>query len=137
MELTPRQIALAQNTWLEVASDEEKAAKLFYDHLFEIYPDVRPLFSTNMTIQRLKFMAILTTVVESLGNLESLRGEVEAMGKRHKAYGADSAHYPAVGEVLIKTLGELLGPKFTPEVKTAWTAVYTRLAEIMIEASDY
>jgi len=137
MDITPRQIALAQNSWLAVAADEGRAAQLFYEQLFEQHPSVKPMFSDNMTIQQLKFMAILTTVVESLGNLESIRGEIEDMGKRHKDYGALPEHYPAVGAVLVQTLSEILGSKFTPEVEEAWSSIYNRLADIMIEASDY
>src|SRR5262245_35604156 len=43
------------------------AGKLFYDRLFEVAPEVRPLFQGDMAIQQRKFMATLATIV---GNLD-------------------------------------------------------------------
>ena len=39
-------------------------------------------------------------------------------------YGVVPAHYDLVGDMLIKTLKDALGPDFTPEVQKAWTDVY-------------
>jgi hemoglobin-like flavoprotein len=40
-----------------------------------------------------------------------------------------------VGEALLWTLGKSLGEGFTPEVRAAWTAAYTLLSGVMIEAA--
>lgn len=38
-----------------------------------------------------------------------------------------------MGQALLQTLEEGLGDKFTPEVKEAWTAFYTMVADKMKE----
>ena len=42
------------------------------------------------------------------------------------------AQFPVVGDCLLYTLEKGLGPAWTPDVKTAWTAAYTTLANFMI-----
>lgn len=44
MTVTLRQKELVQDTWERVAPDSEIAARLFYDRLFEINPQLRALF---------------------------------------------------------------------------------------------
>ena len=41
--------------------------------------------------------------------------------------------FQPVGESLLWTLQEGLGDLFTPEVEKAWTAIYTIVADVMIE----
>jgi hemoglobin-like flavoprotein len=40
-----------------------------------------------------------------------------------------------VGLALLQTLAAVLGDTFTPEVKTAWMALYVRLSRIMQAAA--
>jgi hemoglobin-like flavoprotein len=57
------------------------------------------------------------------------------MGRRHKDYGVQPAHYGIVGTALLGTLEQGLGKTFTPEVKEAWAAAYDILAMTMQEAA--
>ena len=62
-------------------------------------------------------------------------GKVKALAGRHVAYGVEEAHYATVGAALIWTLEAGLGAAFTPALREAWTAAYTLLATVMIEAA--
>lgn len=57
------------------------------------------------------------------------------LGRRHVEYRVRPEHYPIVGGALLDTLAVALGPKWTPEVKAAWVAVYTVVADTMIEGA--
>jgi hemoglobin-like flavoprotein len=57
------------------------------------------------------------------------------LARRHEGYGVRPQHYDTVGAALIWTLEQGLGTAFTPEVKAAWVAVYTNLANTMQAAS--
>jgi hypothetical protein len=70
--MTPDQIKLVQRSFAKVAPISDQAATMFYDRLFEIAPAVKPLFHTEMKLQRNKLMATLATVVAGLGNLETI-----------------------------------------------------------------
>ena len=132
--MTPDQVTLVQQTFAHVVPVADKAAETFYGRLFDVAP-AKPLFRGDMTEQRHKLMATLAVVVRGLSDLPSILPAASALAKRHVDYGARPEYYPAVGEALLWTLARALGPRWTPEVASAWTAAYTTLSEFMIEAA--
>jgi nitric oxide dioxygenase len=133
--MTPEQITLVKESFAKVAPIAPQAAALFYGRLFEIAPEVKPLFKGDMTEQGRKLMQVLATAVGGLDRLADLVPTVQALGKRHAGYGVSDAHYDKVAEALLWTLGEGLGDGFTPAVKDAWVEVYTVLADTMKQAA--
>lgn len=134
--ITPEQKEQVQETWKLVEPISETAADLFYGKLFELAPEVKPLFKSDIKDQGKKLMQMIGVAVAGLDNLGELTPAVAALGKRHVGYGVEDAHYNVVGEALLWTLGQGLGEKFTDEVKEAWTIVYTTLAGVMMEAAS-
>lgn len=132
--MTPQQIELVQTSFKKVVPIAATAADLFYGRLFEIAPEVRPMFPQDMTEQKAKLMGMLGTAVTNLHKLETILPAVKALGERHKGYGVTAAHYSPVGAALLWTLEKGLGADFTPEVKSAWTETYTALAGLMTTA---
>jgi hemoglobin-like flavoprotein len=130
--MNPTQIKLVQESFAKVAPISETAAELFYGRLFEIAPRVKAMFPADMSAQRKKLMMMLATVVNGLGNLESILPAASALAKRHVGYGAKPAHYPVVGSALLWTLEKGLGEAWNPELAEAWTAVYGTLSGFMI-----
>ena len=130
--MTPEQIELVQTSFSKVAPISDKAAVLFYDRLFDIAPQVKALFPTDMTEQRRKLMSTLAIVVTGLSDLPSILPAASALATRHVAYGAKAEHYPVVGQALLWTLEQGLGKDWTPDVADAWTAAYTTLSSFMI-----
>lgn len=134
--ITNDQKALVQASWAKVAPISEDAARLFYAKLFELDPEVRPLFKADLKSQGEKLMKMLGMAVNGLNNLDRLVPVVQDLGKRHKNYGVVPQHYDTVAAALLDTLEKGLGDEFTPETKEAWTAVYTVLSATMIAAAD-
>lgn len=132
--MTPQQIELVQTSFKKVVPIAGTAADLFYNRLFEIAPEVRPMFPQDMKEQKVKLMAMLGTAVSNLHRLDEILPAVKALGERHKGYGVTAAHYAPVGTALLWTLEQGLGSDFTPEVKAAWTETYTALAGVMTSA---
>ncbi len=130
--MTPEQVALIQQSFGKVAPIAEPAAALFYGRLFEIAPEVKPLFRGNMKEQGRKLMGTLAVVVNGLANLETVLPAASALPKNHVAYGVKAEHYAPVGAALLWTLERGLGADWTPELAAAWTAAYTTLSEYMV-----
>ena len=130
--MTPEQIKLVQQSFARVAPISEQAAVLFYDRLFEVAPQVKAMFPTDLREQRKKLMATLAVVVGGLGNIETVLPAASALAKRHVGYGAKPEHYPVVGGALLWTLEKGLGVGWTPEVADAWTTAYGTLSGFMI-----
>jgi hemoglobin-like flavoprotein len=130
--MTPDQVQLVQQSFSKVVPIADQAAVLFYDRLFEVAPQVKPMFPADLTEQRKKLMATLAVVVNGLGNLQSVLPAASALARRHVAYGAKAEHYPVVGAALLWTLEKGLGDAWTPEVADAWTTAYGALSGFMI-----
>ena len=133
--MTPEHVKLVRESFAKVAPIAPLAAALFYGRLFEIAPEVKPLFKGDIAEQGRKLMQVLAVAVGGLDDLPALVPVVQDLGRRHVRYGVSDAHYGVVGEALLWTLGQGLGDGFTPAVKEAWIAVYTVLADTMKQAA--
>jgi len=126
---------LVQQTWASVVPIADQAAEIFYGKLFEADPSLKPLFKGDIKEQGKKLMKMIGTAVNGLDRLDEIVPAVQALGKRHVGYGVKDSHYDTVAGALLGTLSVGLGPAFTPEVKAAWTTVYTVLATTMKDAA--
>jgi len=133
--MTPDQVTTVQESFRKVVPIAGTAADLFYGRLFDIAPDLRPLFPDDLAEQKKKLIAMLATAVTNLHNLDTIVPAVESLGKRHASYGVTDAMYEPVGAALLWTLEQGLGPDFTPPVKAAWTETYVTLAGVMQKAA--
>lgn len=133
--MTPEQIELVQSTWAKVAPSADQVAPMFYARLFEIAPEVKPLFTSDMEEQGKKLMQMLNVAVTSLTKLDTIVPAVQELGVRHNEYKVEPGHYDYVGAALLWTLEQGLGEDFTEEVKIAWTETYVTLATVMKEAA--
>jgi hemoglobin-like flavoprotein len=132
--MTPHAVSLVQSSFREVAANAAVVADLFYDRLFLLAPGVRPLFPEEMGEQKRKLVQMLALVVNGLARPEAILPAARELGRRHRGYGAEPAHYAVVGEALIWTLERGLGDAFTAETREAWAAAFAMLSGVMIEA---
>jgi len=130
--MTPDDVELVQSTFEQVRPISQEAAGMFYGRLFEIAPEVKPLFKGDMAEQGRKLMATLAVVVGSLHSLPTILPAVSTLAKKHVEYGVKPSHYAAVGAALLWTLERGLGVAWTPDAATAWTNAYTTLSNFMI-----
>ena len=129
--MTPQQIKLVTDSFMKVLPIAGVTADLFYDHLFEIAPEVRPLFPDDLVEQKKKFIATLAMLISNLHEFGKIAPVVANLGTRHVAYGIVAKHYEPFGAALLKVLEDCLGVDFTPPVKAAWTKAYMSLADVM------
>ena len=110
-----------------------RTADLFYGRLFEIAPEVRPLFRRGMDEQKSKFMSTLAVIVGSLDDNSKLITLTESLARQHDSYGILPAHYELVGEALLWSLERGLGEDWTPGVTASWSKAYGIVSNFMIE----
>lgn len=133
--MTPQQVELIKTSWAKVLPISDTAAEIFYGKLFELDPELKPLFKGDMKEQGRKLMAMINTAVNGLGDLEAIVPAVQDLGKRHVSYGVKEKDYDTVGTALISTLEVGLEDFFTDDVKDAWINVYTVLSTTMKSAA--
>jgi len=134
--MNTQQIELVQASFEKVRPIADQAAETFYQRLFEIAPQYRHMFKSDMKKQGAMLMSTLGLAVGSLNNLEKILPAVRSLGMRHAGYGVTAQDYQPVAEAFLWTLEYYLGDAFTPELQEAWVIAYTTLAGVMIEASE-
>src|SRR3954453_23726040 len=93
-----------------IAPRGDELTEIFYARLFEAAPAVRPLFAgTDMARQKQMLLAALVLLRQWLGGRGAGVPALRKLGARHVVYGAQPAHYPVVGSVLIGAMAEVGG----------------------------
>ena len=119
-----------------VAPQGDELIRTFYDRLFEVAPAVKPLFANvDMERQRQALLNMLVVLRESLRDLDDIVPDLEDLGARHAEYGAQPAHYPVVGEILIAAMTEVAGDKWKPEYTAAWQEAYGVVQNVMLSGA--
>ncbi|MDW3096655.1 MAG: globin family protein [Alphaproteobacteria bacterium] len=133
--MTPEQIELVQRSFAKVVPIAAKAAQIFYGRLFEIAPELKPMFKSNMDDQGRMLMSMLASVVAGLNDLATILPTAESLALRHRDYGVVPEQYETVGEALLWTLEQGIGEDFTTDVRDAWVEAYGALSGAMINAA--
>jgi hemoglobin-like flavoprotein len=107
------------------------AALIFYRRLFSLDPSLRRLFQHDIEAQADKLMAMLRQAIDLLDQPARLDPLLRQLGHQHAGYGVEVAHYELVGQALLGMLDDVLGDTFTPDVRAAWTHLYTMMATTM------
>jgi hemoglobin-like flavoprotein len=81
------------------------------------------------------FVTALNVAVLGLVEQGFVSASVRQLGARHARYGVEESFYATFGEALLWTLGRLLGERFTPEVREAWSEAYETLAAAMRQSA--
>jgi hemoglobin-like flavoprotein len=98
--------------------------RVFYSRLFELAPEVRPMFNQDIGLQAKKFSDMLAWVIAHLDNPERLSRELRELGARHSGYGVKVDQYAFVGSALMWMFQRSLGDRFTAEMEEAWLEAY-------------
>jgi hemoglobin-like flavoprotein len=122
---------LVRTTFAKLAVMPEVSGALFYERLFAANPNFRALFKNDMRIQCIKLMTMLAMVIYDLPEPGRALPGIHDLAVRHVGYGVKLAHYDAMREALLWTLGQALGDDSTPAVREAWTVCYDELAGAM------
>lgn len=130
--MTPRQIELVRTSFAAAAPVGDAVAINFYQRLFRRDPQLRGMFAEDMAIQRGKLIDTLAEVVADLDRPAANASRLAALGRHHAELQVEDGHYALVGDALIETLRDALGPRFTPETEAAWLEAYGMIARLMI-----
>ena len=115
--------------------DPERTANTFYANLFRIDETAKPLFVGNLDMQGRKLVETLGFIIDHLDTPDVILPAAADLARTHVTYGVTKEQYSSVGEALILTFRQLLGPSFSDEDEAAWVDVYGVLATHMTDAA--
>jgi len=137
MTLTAAQIELVRDSFNELKPNVEAASELFYRRLFEVAPDLREMFQSDIAGQGMRFMSTLGVILDHFDNPDELTPYLERLAQGHAAFGIKPEQFQSMGQALIMTMRETLGDKFADEAATAWEIAYDDLARQMIAMAGF
>ncbi|MER2507468.1 globin domain-containing protein [Amaricoccus sp.] len=132
MPVTAEDIRIIKDSLPLVGPRIRPASEQFYENLFSIAPELRPLFRADLAGQGMRFFSTLATICDLLDEPGALTDEIADLARAHAGVGVRPEHFKALGAALVVTLGETLAPDFTCEMARAWHNAFDEIADRMI-----
>lgn len=122
-----------------VANRPVALAEAFYAHLFEMAPQLRAMFPSDLTGQMQTMSDTLLGAVAALETADTV--ELEAVLRRMGAvhgtqYRVEPEHYRYVGHALTRAVREVSGPAYSGYLSSSWIAVTQWVAAHMIAGAE-
>ena len=146
--MTPGQVQLLQHSFASIEPIDAEVALGFYQKLFELAPDTRPLFiaddeqqwqglmSIFQKLVRMELRSMLTLpVTESQSKEVSIPGITE-LTERFIQRGVRPEHLPVAKEALLWSLEQHLGEDFDERTQEAWSRACDMIAASMIQVMN-
>ena len=133
--MTPEQVDLIRNSFDAMWSMRGDIADLCYSRFFELAPDARNLFPSDMERQRVKLMDMIAALVGSLDQRALFQSLATHSGRQHARFGVQPSQYAALGEAFIWSLECKFGASFTAELRESWRALYAKVQAEMLHAA--
>jgi len=130
------QVNLVRDSFVQIVLDSDAAARSFYDRLFELAPETRPLFRNEMITQGRHLIEALGRIVTGLSKLDDMRPGLRKLAERHVDYGVEDRHYAVAGNALMYMITVHGGSALDSATIEAWKTAYALIAEVMIAASN-
>lgn len=129
------QIRIVKLSMIPIMQKKIAIGTMFYGRLFEIAPELRKMFSTDIETQAGKLIDTLSVAIGTLKDPAALNVILENLARRHAGYGVRDEHYDTVGAALVWTLEQAFGDALTPQLRAAWIALYGNVAATMKNAA--
>ena len=111
--------------------NKDSFAEKFYSRVFQIAPEVRALFKSDMIKQGRVLWHMLGGIVYTMSRPEHLHMGLKELGKNHARYGVKAEHCPVVLQALLETIQEVVGDNFNDKLAFAWEQTLTRVTSEM------
>lgn len=128
-------VARLKASYDTMAAEGTRMVAIFYAKLFERYPGVRVLFSTDIKIQEAKLMETLRVVVQHAEGGPALVQQLRELGIRHVRYGARPEHYPIVCDLLIEAMANASGKAWNEQLAAEWRQALEIVSRAMLEGA--
>jgi NAD(P)H-flavin reductase/hemoglobin-like flavoprotein len=121
---------LLKESWSLI--EQERVAELFYARLFLSRPDLRDLFPLHLRVRRAGLLDAIANVIQVVDDPQRLDDLLKRLGRAHRKFMVEPAHYEAVGRALIEAMRENAGGSWGPDYDRAWTDAYEMIAARMM-----
>ena len=134
--LNEQQLCWIRTSYDAVRAHADDLAQTFATTLLLHVPQIRPMFPEDASEQRRYVRAALELMVSRADNLETIRGSLDEMGRRHLEHGVTPEQYPAMCDVMLASLRSVATSMWNDDLEEAWTALLHTVAGMMLEGAE-
>jgi nitric oxide dioxygenase len=134
MALSYEQMKLVKGTIPTLHDHGEHIATVFYKTMLKEHPELNNYFNAvNMKngTQPRALTKLILAYASNISHISELTPKFERVANKHVSLGIQPDHYEIVCKYLMRAFAAVLGPKMTPEVRTAWTKAYWIMANML------
>jgi len=132
--MTPDAIKALKASYAAVTATQRQLAARFYQELFSVAPNLRPLFPQDLTDLQGHFEAALGLVIRNLDEMETLRAPLRDLGAQHVHWGARPEDYVIARNALVTAIGAL-SPDWNATLEVYWRDAITAIVVPMLEGA--
>ncbi|WP_434742109.1 globin domain-containing protein [Micromonospora sp. SH-82] len=127
---------LLKESWILVEPDRDRLSGYFYARLFLLDPELRKLFPAEMSGQGDRLLDAVITASQTVDDPESFDEYLRALGRDHRKYHVDAAHYATMGVALLDALRTTAGDDWNLEFDQAWRDAYAAISAKMTAGAE-
>ena len=123
---------LLKESWTLVEGNRVRLTEHFYARLFLLDPELRKLFPVQMAGQGDRLFEAIIAAIHTVDDPESFDEFLRALGRDHRKYHVDAAHYDTMGQALLDSLRSIAGDDWNLAYDQAWRDAYAAIVEKML-----
>jgi hemoglobin-like flavoprotein len=132
--MTPEAIARIRASFSEVAREPRALAARFYEELFLMAPQLRPLFPSNLTSLQGHFEAALALVIHNLEEMPALQESLRVLGVQHVQWRACPQDYLIVRDAILAAIRKS-SASWDATLEDDWHRAITAIAVPMLQGA--
>ena len=105
--------------------------ELFYQIMFEKYPETKALFPENMKKQNAALLNMLDNVINGIGYLDEFEDILIQLGKRHQHLGVEAKMYDVFIEIVVEAAKQSSNYTLTESELLDWEKAFRIVSDIM------
>ena len=123
--LSPAHIGLVRATFQILSADRDRLTEMFYARACALDPHFRkPQLVSNMIVQRMQVMLVLSELVQQLDNPPGLAKIVADLIRRQGMYGTSDPRFRTARAALAWAIDRILESERDSAIHVAWTAAF-------------
>jgi hemoglobin-like flavoprotein len=123
--LSPAHLGLVRATFQILTVERDRLTEMFYARIVALDPHIlRPQLASNMVVQRMQFMLVLSDVIQQLDDLPRLAQTIAGLARRHGIYGASDPRLRTARAALAWAVDRILETDRNSAIPVAWTAAF-------------